>query len=494
MTSTAMTDIRIYNTLTRRRDVLSTRTPGKLGLYVCGPTVYDHAHLGHARVYVLFDTLVRFLEHRGYEVTYVRNITDIDDKIIRRAQETGQSCESVAGTFIESFNADMEILNVRRPTIEPKATEHVQEMIEIVSKLVDAELAYPLEGDVYFSVEGFRGYGKLSGRDLDQLMAGARVEVDARLRNPHDFALWKASRPGEPSWDSPWGPGRPGWHIECSAMSLKYLGAGFDIHGGGLDLIFPHHENEIAQSEGALGEAFCSLFMHNGFVNVNREKMAKSKGNFFLIRQILEHAHPEAIRLFLLGTHYRGPIDLLVTMDEDGTLVGFPQVTEAQKRTGYYYETIDRLEAAAAAGSPDPGAVAGATEAFRDEVDACLCDDFNTARVVGHLNDFMRTANDLVDGGGGGAAARQVLEALSWCGDLLGIMQSTPAAFSEAVRDRRLSALGITADEIEARIAARREARERKDWAAADAIRDELAALGIELRDAGGGTRWTVRG
>ena len=488
-----MTEIRIHNTLTRRRDALETREAGRLGLYVCGPTVYDHAHLGHARVYVLFDTLVRFLEHRGYEVTYVRNITDIDDKIIKRAQETGQTCESVAGTFIDSFNADMDVLNVRRPTIEPKATEHVPEMIEIVSKLVDAGLAYPLEGDVYFSIEAFRGYGKLSGRDLDQLMAGARVEVDTRLRNPHDFALWKASRPGEPTWDSPWGPGRPGWHIECSAMSLKYLGAGFDIHGGGLDLIFPHHENEIAQSEGALGERFCRMFMHNGFVNVNREKMAKSKGNFFLIRQILEHAHPEAVRLFLLGTHYRGPIDLQVTMDGDGAVREFPQIAEAQKRTEYYYETLGRLERASASGSDDTGAVAGAAEAFRDQVDASLCDDFNTARAVGHLNDFMRTANELVDGGGGGAAARLALEALAGCGGVLGIMQSTPDAFAEGVRDRRLAALGITADEIEARIEARREARARKDWAAADAIRDELAALGIELRDAGDGTRWTVR-
>jgi len=489
-----MTEIRIYNTLTRKRDVLETRTAGKLGLYVCGPTVYDHAHLGHARVYVLFDSLVRFLESRGYEVTYVRNITDIDNKIIKRAQETGETCERVAGTFIESFNADMEALNVRRPTIEPRATEHVQEMIEIISKLVDAGTAYPLEGDVYFSVEGFEGYGKLSGRNLDQLMAGARVEVDTRLRSPHDFALWKASRPGEPSWDSPWGPGRPGWHIECSAMSLKYLGAGFDIHGGGLDLIFPHHENEIAQSEGALGEPFCRLFMHNGFINVNREKMAKSKGNFFLISQILEHAHPEAIRLFLLGTHYRGPIDLLVTMDPDGTIREFPQVSEAQKRIEYYYETIGRLEKAAADGSADASLITKAAESFSDRVDASLCDDFNTARAVGHLNDFMKAANELVDGGGGGAAAARALEVLARCGDLFGIMQSTPEAFTRSVRDRKLAALRITAEQIEARIAARREARERKDWASADAIRDELAALGIELRDAGDTTRWTVRG
>jgi cysteinyl-tRNA synthetase len=489
-----MHEIRIYNTLTRRRDVLETREEGKVGLYVCGPTVYDHAHLGHARVYVLFDTLVRFLEHRGYQVTYVRNITDIDDKIIKKASETGQSCQGVAGTFIESFASDMEALNVRRPTIEPRATEHVQEMIEIVDKLVDRGMAYPLEGDVYFSLETFGGYGKLSGRDLDQLMAGARVEVDTRLRNPHDFALWKASRPGEPSWDSPWGPGRPGWHIECSAMSLKYLGAGFDIHGGGLDLIFPHHENEIAQSEGALGTPFCSLFMHNGFVNVNREKMAKSKGNFFLIRQILEHAHPEAIRLFLLGTHYRGPIDLLVTIDADGTVGDFPQIAEAQKRTEYYYETLGRLERASAGGGADRPDIDEAAGAFLDAVDAALCDDFNTARAVGHLNDFMRNANELVDGGAGGAAAARALEALHACGGLLGIMQSSPEDFSARLRDRKLAALGLDAERIEARIAARREARARKDWAAADAIRDELAGLGIELRDAGDGTDWTVRG
>jgi cysteinyl-tRNA synthetase len=497
-----MSEIRLYNTLTRRRDVLEPRDPGRVGLYVCGPTVYDDAHLGHARVYVVFDTLVRFLEHRGLEVRYVRNITDLDDKIIARARERGTSVDEITGAYTRSFHEDMSALNVRPATVEPRATEHIPEMIDIITRLERAGLAYRVDGDVYFPVTRFGPYGKLSGHDPAQLRDGARVEVDERLEHPRDFALWKASKPGEPSWDSPWGPGRPGWHIECSAMSLKYLGGGFDIHGGGLDLVFPHHENEIAQAEGATGEPFCRMFVHNGFVNVNKEKMAKSKGNFFLIRQVLEHAHPEAVRLFLLGTHYRGPIDLQVTIGPGGELEGMPQVAEAQRRVEYYYETIEKLELLASRdqGAEVPGQIRGEASDLAAAVDASLSDDLNTALAVGHLNDFMRRANDLADRGGGlpkrarPAAAAHALGAVREVGSILGILASTPEAFTGTERHRKLARTGLSEEQVEARIEERNRARASKDWPRADAIRDELDALGIELRDAGGGTRWTVRG
>jgi cysteinyl-tRNA synthetase len=396
----------------------------------------------------------------------------------------------------------MEALNVRPPTVEPRATEHIPEMVDLIGRLMDAGVAYRVDGDVYYSIEKFGRYGLLSGRDLAQMRAGARVEVDERLEHPHDFALWKGSRPGEPSWDSPWGPGRPGWHIECSAMSARYLGADFDIHGGGLDLIFPHHENEIAQFEAATGERFCRLFVHNGFVNVNKEKMAKSKGNFFLIRQVLEHAHPESVRLFLLGTHYRGPIDLMVEMDREGEVVSFPQVAEAQKRTEYYYETLEKLaELASRKRAPQvPGVVEDAVRELEDRFVESLRDDLNTARAVGQLNDAMRTANDMVDRGEGlskkqrASAAARMQQALEGFGEVLGLLRSTPEGFLMTDRGRKLSRLGIDEAQIESRIERRRKARSEKDWATADAIRDELAAMGVELRDSGGETRWVVRG
>jgi len=495
-----MAEIKIYNTLTRRKDPLVPRDEGKLGLYVCGPTVYDNAHLGHARAYVVFDTLVRFLTHRGYSVTYVRNITDLDDKIIRKANDSGKTCREVAESFTRTFHEDMAALNVRPPGFEPRATEHIPEMLDLISRLVDGGFAYRVDGDVYFSIEAFKPYGALSGRDLEALRVGARVEIDPRLRHPNDFALWKASKEGEPSWDSPWGPGRPGWHIECSAMSLKYLGADFDIHGGGLDLVFPHHENEIAQASAALGRPFCRVFLHNGFVNVNREKMAKSKGNFFLIRQVLEHGHPEAIRLFLLGTHYRSPIDLQVDLGPDGSLRGLPQIAEAQKRVEYYYETIEKLGLAAPGPADPPSDLAGTVEGLRSLVDEALGDDFNTARAVAHLNDIMRTANEVVDrgktmrAGEKASACVLLLDTVRWCGELLGLVQADPETFMRTERRRRLDRLGLTEDDIELRIAARRQARERGDWSAADSIRDELKARGIEIRDQAGATRWTVRG
>jgi cysteinyl-tRNA synthetase len=298
-------DIRLYNTLTRSKEPLRPRDAGRIGLYVCGPTVYDDAHIGHARAYVAFDVLFRFLRFAGFDVTYVRNYTDVDDKVIKRAAEAGTTPNELAERYIARYREDMARLRVLEPNVTPRVTEHIPEILALVKTLVDRGHAYQLDDGVYFSVRSYNGYGRLSGRRIDEMMSGARVDIDAKKQDPLDFALWKLAKTGEPAWDSPWGPGRPGWHIECSAMSLKYLGTGFDIHGGGMDLIFPHHENEIAQSVCATGSEFVRLWMHNGFVNVNKEKMSKSLGNFFTIRQAAEAVDPEAIRFFLLGTHYR---------------------------------------------------------------------------------------------------------------------------------------------------------------------------------------------
>ncbi|NTV43372.1 MAG: cysteine--tRNA ligase, partial [Syntrophobacteraceae bacterium] len=297
--------LQVYNTLTKAKEEFIPLDPGKVRLYVCGVTVYDHCHIGHARSAIVFDVIYRYFLHIGYEVTYIRNFTDVDDKIIRRANEEGADYRVIVDRYIKSFREDMESLGVLCPTLEPLATDSIPQMIEIIGILVEKGIAYQAGTDVYFEVERFPRYGKLSGRLLEDMMAGARVEVDVNKKNPMDFVLWKGSKPGEPSWESPWGPGRPGWHIECSAMGNRYLGKTFDIHGGGKDLIFPHHENEIAQSEAAFGVPFARYWLHNGFVNINNEKMSKSLGNFFIIRDVLKTVHPEALRLFVLSKHYR---------------------------------------------------------------------------------------------------------------------------------------------------------------------------------------------
>ncbi|MDH7480064.1 MAG: cysteine--tRNA ligase, partial [Syntrophomonadaceae bacterium] len=302
--------LRVSNTLARQKEEFISREPGKVGMYVCGPTTYNYIHLGNARPIVVFDTIRRYLRYRGYQVFYVQNFTDIDDKIINRAREENDDPASLAQRYIEEYFEDADALNVLRADVHPRVSEHLPEIREMISVLLNKGFAYRVDGDVYFDVDRFAGYGKLSGRSREEIMVGARVEVDERKRNPMDFALWKEAKPGEPAWDSPWGPGRPGWHIECSAMSLKYLGAGFDIHGGGSDLIFPHHENEIAQSEAYAGkEPFARYWLHNGFITVNQEKMSKSLGNFFLVRDIRQQFPPEVIRFYLLSTHYRSPLD-----------------------------------------------------------------------------------------------------------------------------------------------------------------------------------------
>jgi len=497
-------DIRFYNTLHRSKEPFRTRDPGKVAMYVCGPTVYDDAHIGHARAYVAFDVLLRFLRFAGFEVTYVRNYTDVDDKVIHRAREVGMTPGELAQRYIDRYREDMARLRVLEPDVTPRVTEHLNEIVELVRALVDRGHAYRLDDGVYFSIRSYNGYGRLSGRRLDEMMVGARVEVDDRKRDPLDFALWKLAKPDEPSWPSPWGAGRPGWHIECSAMSLKYLGPGFDIHGGGMDLIFPHHENEIAQSVCATGHEFARLWMHNGFVNVNKEKMSKSLGNFFTIRQAAEVVDAEAIRLFLLGTHYRGPVQFDVELSPEGRLVGFPGLVEAERRLAYGYETLRRLARAEAALAPKhaPGAVpealAGAAGGFDEVLRAALADDLNHAEALGHLATLQRTANDFLDRAKEHppaarlAAIRRLREAIAGAAGVLGVFEREADEALAEIGTRGLRRVGVTVAELDEAIRRRAEARRAKDFAAADRIRAELLERGIELMDAPGGTEWRV--
>ncbi|MDI7268827.1 MAG: cysteine--tRNA ligase [Myxococcota bacterium] len=498
--------IRLHNTLTGSKEDLVPREAGRVAMYVCGPTVYDDAHVGHARAYVTFDVLYRFLRRRGFEVTYARNYTDIDDKIVARAAALGIEPADLAERCIASYRADMEALGVLEPTVSPRVTGHIPEIVAMVGELIDRGHAYRRDDGVYFSVRSFPRYGALSGRRLDDLLAGARVEVDEGKRDPLDFALWKAAKPGEPAWDSPWGPGRPGWHIECSAMSLRHLGTSFDIHGGGMDLIFPHHENEIAQSECATGERFARIWMHNGFVNVNKEKMSKSLGNFFTIGQACKWVFPEALRLYLLGTHYRGPIQFEVDVGDDGGLRGFPGLVDAERRLAYGYETLRRsAECAAAAerkaprGPGDvPEAVETAARSFEESFAGAMDDDLNAAEALGHVAVLQRTANDFVDRAKETqpparlAAARRLAAALGEVPEMLGVLGREPAQALRAIGEGGLRRIGLSIEELAAAIARRAEARKRKEFAESDRIRAEMLERGVELMDTPTGTEWRV--
>ncbi len=477
--------IRIYNTLTRKKEPFEPAEPGKVRMYVCGPTVYDACHIGHARSIVVFDVIARYFRARGYEVTYVRNFTDIDDKIIRRAAESGTDPKALAERYIHEFYKDMDTLKVARATVEPRATEHIPQILQVIQRLVEKGVAYAVDGDVFFSVEAFPGYGKLSGRKLEDMEAGARVDVDVRKRNPHDFALWKSSKPGEPSWDSPWGPGRPGWHIECSAMSMAYLGKTFDIHGGGKDLIFPHHENEIAQSEAAFGRPFVKYWVHNGFVNINQEKMSKSLGNFLLIRDLLQTFHPEALRLFLLSSHYRSPIDFTPRHMEEATagLDKLYALLERARTMG-----IDTAVPSKEASGKD-------WRRFCDAMD----NDFNTAQGIGVLFEAARRLNRLVDDTkdpGDEAFRRRVHQEIGdllRIGQVLGILTESPRAYSRARQTMLQKAKGIDPHVVEALVAQRAAARKARDWDRADAIRRELEAMNILLEDRPDKTVWKIK-
>ncbi len=522
--------LRIFNTLTDRKEDIEPLVPGKLGMYVCGVTVYDMCHVGHARAYVTADVIYRYLCHTGLEVTYVRNFTDVDDKIINRANELGIDSRKLADRFIREFHVDVDALGIRRPQVEPRVTEHIGQIIRMVERLIERGHAYEMDGDVYFDVPSFKPYGRLSRCNMRELLSGARVEVDSRKRSPADFALWKSSKPGEPAWDSPWGSGRPGWHIECSAMSTNYLGETFDLHGGGMDLVFPHHENEIAQSEAASGKPFVKVFFHNGFVNIDKEKMSKSLGNFFTIRQMHERCDPEALRYFLLTTHYRSPINFevefscpecgaeLARADVEGrecprcglrmddqkafAAIRFPSLEEAQRRLGYLYETKQRLDAHLASGATGVGVLVYAeqVEALDPRFTEAMDDDFNTAAALGVLADAMRLSNEVLDNKEGHPEAMvtstvQVLRnVLATMSEVLGILERDPVEALQSLQDRAVGARGVDPAEVDRLVAERDEARKTKNFARSDAIRDELSGMGVELMDSPRGTTWKIRG
>jgi cysteinyl-tRNA synthetase len=485
----------IYNDLTNRKETFQPLEAGKVNMYVCGMTVYDLCHLGHARVLVVFDVVFRYLQASGYRVSYIRNITDIDDKIIKRANEKGIPFNELTDQYIRAMHEDADALGVLRPTGEPKATQHMDQILDMISRLIEKGHAYAADnGDVYYDVRSFPGYGKLSGKSIEDLRAGARVELGDAKRDPLDFALWKSAKPDEPAWDSPWGRGRPGWHIECSAMSTAALGDSFDIHGGGADLTFPHHENEIAQSEGATGHPFVNYWMHNGFVRINDEKMSKSLGNFFTVREILEHYRAEEVRYFILTSHYRSPLN-------------------------YDTEHLDNARAAltrfytARRGLPQVNAEGGEGYAsrFRDAMD----DDFNTPEALAVLFDLVREINRLKESDVNGAAALAAV--LRQLGGTLGILQEDPETYlkgeSEITGTGNLTAqsagvsgegrgnfedvvggakgvVGFSHERIDTLIEERAVAKKEKNWSEADRIRDELQAAGIILEDGAQGTTW----
>jgi cysteinyl-tRNA synthetase len=464
----------LYNTRTRREEPFVPLVAGKISMYVCGITVYDRCHVGHARSLVFFDAMVRYLRWRGFEVRFVRNITDIDDKIINRARENGEEWKALTERFIVEMHRDVAALGCVMPDLEPRATEHIPEMLELIAALEARGLAYDAGGgDMYFAVDRFRPYGALSGRNLDDLRAGARVELDERKRGPMDFALWKSAKPGEPSWESPWGPGRPGWHLECSAMSMRYLGQVFDIHGGGEDLVFPHHENELAQSCGAHDTEFARCWTHHAFVRIDQEKMSKSLGNVFAIEDVLKEVEAEGLRLHLLSVHYRSPLDF--------SAAGIAESTKALVRV---YETLARIDETNVA-IPEYGHTAPEAAALVEAMDA----DLNTAKLVALLFDAVRDANRALDAGNtdGAVMAAGIVRAV---GAAIGLFGMKPSEFLERYNTRGASRAGLSAEAIEGLIAERMAARKARDFKKSDAVRDELLAQGIVLEDGPGGTTW----
>ena len=456
--------LKLYNTLSRQKEVFKPIEPGKVKMYVCGMTVYDLCHVGHARVMVVFDVVTRYLRASGYEVTYIRNITDIDDKIIKRAAENGETIQTLTDRYINEMHADADALGVLRPDREPRATEAMQPMLDMIQTLIDKGMAYVADnGDVYYDVSEFAGYGKLSGRQIEELRAGERIAVNEAKTDPLDFVLWKAAKPEEPSWDSPWGPGRPGWHIECSAMSAECLGHHFDIHGGGQDLQFPHHENEIAQSEGAHGCQSVNYWMHNGFVRIDDEKMSKSLGNFFTVREVLAKYPAEAVRYFILMSHYRSPLNYA----ED-------QLEQAKTALTRFYHSLRDVTPQRVRWQDDAEYASRFTEAMDD--------DFNTALALSVLADVRQALNKAREENDDKKSAYLAGLLLAF-GDVLGLFQQSAEAFLTGGEQEGT-------EKIEQLIAERNAARAAKDWARADEVRDELTAMGIVLEDAAGKTSW----
>ncbi len=482
--------MRIFNTLTGKKEEFIPLEDGKVKIYVCGVTVYDYCHVGHARSAIVFDVIRRYFKYRGYDVTFVRNFTDVDDKIIKKAREEGIPWHEVSKKYTEEFYRDMDALGVERADMEPKATEYINEMIEIIKGLIDKGHAYAVNGDVYFSVNSFPDYGKLSKRDRSSMLAGARVEIDEKKKDPMDFALWKASKPGEPSWPSPWGPGRPGWHIECTAMSMKNIGETFDIHGGGADLIFPHHENEIAQSEAYTGKPFARYWIHNGFITIDKEKMSKSLGNIFTIREVLNKYDPEVLRFFLLSTHYRSPVEF----SEDS-------LKEAVSSLERFYNTMERAqeflekEKTVIEDSGDFTEFEEAIKRFKERFLDSMDDDLNTALAIAHIFELVKELNRFIDRDPHGKRAVEfvwhALDAIRETSKVLNIFQKTPRQWYLAMA--RMKGIDITEEYINEKIRLRAEARRVKDFKTADAIRKELEEKGIVLEDKRDRTEWKVR-
>ncbi len=475
--------LRLFNTMSHQKEEFKPREEGKVGMYTCGPTVYNYFHVGNGRMLVVFDMIRRYLLYKGYDVTFVQNFTDIDDKIIKRGQEEGRDPLELAQDYIGEYFKDAAALNLMPASIHPKATDHIPEMIEIIKGLEEQGLAYAVDGDVYFAVDKLPAYGKLSGRTLEDMQAGARVEVGEHKQNPMDFALWKNAKPGEPFWESPWGKGRPGWHIECSAMSLKYLGSGFDIHGGGGDLVFPHHENEIAQAEGYLhGETFARYWMHNAFLTINQQKMSKSLGNFFTVREILEHFPGEVIRFYLLGTHYRSPLDF----DDENLRMAQKGLERLQTSIRLADEALGRQGQNSADAAPEQKLRAAAEEARR-EFEEAMDDDFNSALAYASLFELGKAINAHVQAYPYSSEGLLKARATLWeLADVLGFDLAKPANQAEA-GNQKLDQV------MELLLEVRAIARKKKDWEMSDLIRDRLKDLGIVLEDTPQGARWTLK-
>jgi cysteinyl-tRNA synthetase len=484
--------IKIYNTLSRKKEAFTPLEANHVKLYVCGITSYDYCHIGHARSALVFDMIVSYFRFKNYKVTYIRNFTDIDDKIINRAAEQNTTPEELANRFIDEFYVDMDKLGIDRPTLEPKATDNIKEMVSFISELIHKGMAYQSGNDVYYSVNSFDEYGKLSGRNLDDMQAGARISVNEQKTNPLDFVLWKGSKPGEPQWDSPWGPGRPGWHIECSAMSKKYLGETFDIHGGGQDLIFPHHENELAQSEGANEKPFVNTWIHHGFVTIKDEKMSKSLGNFLTIRDITDKYHPEELRFFVFSTHYRNPLDFSEKAMQDA-ISGLDRLYECLAAIDELSDGIDGADSIISA--KDEAKLSDLEKRFMQAMD----NDFNTAQAQGVLFDTVKVLNkvrrllpsppsfkDI-------KLLRATAAKFRELADIMGLLRENPASYLARKRADMLAGLDIDEQTINTMIAERYAARAAKDWAKSDEIRDTLLENNIELNDNAEGTTWTVK-
>lgn len=493
--------LRIYNTLSREKEPFEPLTPGQVRMYVCGITAYDLSHIGHARSSLVFDVIRRYFAFRGYGVRFVRNFTDVDDKIIKRAEAERASPQVVSEHYIAEYRKDMKNLGILPADVEPKATEYIPQMVALIERLLARGFAYVVDGDVYFEVKRFPAYGRLSGKHLDELLAGARVEVDERKRDPHDFALWKSAKPGEPSWASPWGPGRPGWHIECSTMSMALLGESFDVHGGGEDLIFPHHDCEIAQSEASTEKPFVRYWIHNGFVTINQEKMSKSLGNFFTVREIFQKSPykvpvtAETLRYFLLSTHHRNPLDF---SDE--------ALWEAKRALDRFYDLFQRLDEVTAGDGPADPRLAPLSERLGEAFRQAMDDDFNTPAAIAQFQLVRGEVNRLLESGLSKTACDQARATFRFLGDVLGLFQLSYREWEFGVEvrpgtaevvtvreqvDVRVSKQALTDDEIEQKLVQRNEARRQKDFATADRIREELASFGITIEDRPDGTsRW----